>query len=72
MPRAPKVNDKIIRDVAESTGVDERSVSAVLEHLGLSRSLEALTAVAQPAKLRELKTEDVRIAVRLNKNTFAV
>lgn len=57
---------KIVSDIARATKVDPESVAAVLDHLGLGR------IIGEASKAGKVSAKNLRIGVRLGKNTIAV
>jgi len=66
---ASDASSKIIRDLARSSGVDEADVAKVLEQLGISRILSQAIAANQG---RAIKTDSIKLAVRIGKNAILV
>lgn len=64
-----ETSNKIVRDLARSSGVAEADVAKVLEQLGISRILpQAIAANAG----RAIKADAIKIAVRIGKNAIIV
>jgi lysophospholipid acyltransferase (LPLAT)-like uncharacterized protein len=57
---------KIVSDIARATKVDAAAVAAVLDHLGLGR------IIGEAAKAGKVSSKNLRVAIRLGKNTIAV
>ena len=58
--------DQLVNAVARATKVDRESVAAVLEHLGLGRIL------GEAKRSGKVSASNLRVAIRLGKNTIAV
>jgi hypothetical protein len=60
---------KIVRDLARSSGVAEADVTKVLEQLGIARIMPQAIAANQG---RAIKADAIKLAVRIGKNAIIV
>jgi hypothetical protein len=59
--------DQLIRDLAESTGVAEEDVAAVLDELGLSETLAELSRQFGEDALCAVGRTDLRVSIRMGR-----